>query len=167
MGIVSGLFSYETLSGSRTKMTFTPTHPMAALTEYTAHLPEAQDPAANSYTGHITFSWTSGSGSIEALPATASTSVLVPLTYQTSVLSVQTPLEVESTSPVNDAVEQELDLSTIEIEFNKEISSITATNDSINIKGYVATDHPSAGITVNEDIAKVIEVQGKKIILSI
>jgi len=129
-GIVAGTFSYETLSGSRTKMTFTPTNPMAALTEYTAHLPEAEDSAANSYTGHITFSWTTGSGSIEA-------------------------------------VQQELDLPTIEIEFNKEIAPVTATDISINVKGYVATDHPSAGITVNEDIAKVIEVQGKKIILSI
>jgi hypothetical protein len=148
-------------------MTFTPTNPMAALTEYTAHLPEADDDAANNYTGHVTFSWTTGSGSIEALPSTVSTSVLVPMVYQTSVLSAETPLQVESTTPVANAVEQELTLDTIEIEFNKEIAPATVTNDSVLIKGYAATDHPSANITVNEDIAKRIEVQGKKVILSI
>jgi hypothetical protein len=166
-GIVAGSFSFETLSGNRTKMTFTPTNPMAALTQYTAHLPEADDSAANNYTGHITFDWTTGSGSIEALPSTASTSVLVPLTYQTSVLSIQTPLEVSKTTPADNAIEQEIDLSTIEIEFNKEIFPVSATDDSIIIKGYKASDHPSAGITVNDDIAKNITVEGKKIILSI
>jgi len=166
-GIVAGAFSFETLSGSRTKMTFTPTNPMAALTQYTAHLPEATDPAANSYTGHITFNWTTGSGSIEALPTTVSTSVLVPLTYQQAVLSAQTSLEVEKTTPANNAVEQDLELATIEIDFNKEIMPVTVTNDSVTVKGYEASDHPSANITVNKDIAKQLSVQGKKVILSI
>jgi hypothetical protein len=165
-GIVAGAFSYATVSG-RTVMTFTPTNPMAALTQYTAHLPEADDAAANNYTGAISFSWTTGTGSIEALPSTVSTSILVPMIYQTSVLSAQTPLEVLRVTPTDGSVEQELDLPSIEIELNKEIAPVTVTNTSVTVKGYMASDHPSLTTTVNDDIAKKISVEGTKIILEI
>lgn len=161
-GIVSGTFSFETVSGA-TQMTFTPSFPMAALTQYTAHLPEADDANGTTYEGHVTFSWTTGSGSIEALPDTSSTSVL---TSTVTSLSALDDLEVVKTTPEADSAEQELDLTQIEIELNKAISA-SGLSDNISVKTYPATDHPSASSSADGELAKKVTVDGKKIIIEI
>lgn len=162
-GIVEGAFSFETVAGA-TKMTFTPSSPMAALTEYTAHLPEADDVNGTTYAdGQITFTWTTGSGSIEALPSTSSTSVL---TSTVSSLSVLDNLDIVKTTPVANSVENEVTLSSIEIEFNKAISS-AALSDNVSVKTYPATDHPSLSITSYENLAIRTSVNGKKLTIEI
>jgi len=161
-GIVAGAFSFETVAGA-TKMTFTPSSPMAALTEYTAHLPEADDANGDSYTGQITFSWTTGTGSIEALSDTASTSVL---TSTVSSLSVLDDLEIIKVTPLGDSVENETDLSQIEIEFNKEIV-LASLSDNISVKTYAVSDHPSLSVAAQGDIAAKLSTDGKKVIIEI
>jgi len=166
-GIVAGAFSFETVAGA-TEMTFTPSAPMAPLTQYTAHLPEADDTNSTTYSGHVTFSWTSGSGSIEALPSTGSTSVLSSVDLDTE-LSSQTALEIVSTTPANNQVEVTTELSEIEIEFNKEIASSSVNASNIVAKVYAAIDHPalSASIPPNNDLATQFSVDGKKIVIAI
>jgi len=157
-GIVQGTIVITTVSG-KSVLTFTPTNPMAALTLYTAHLPEADDSGGTNYTGHITFSWTTGSGSIEVLPDTASTSVLTSLV---SSLSSLTALEVVKTIPEDLSADNEITLETIEIEFNKYIHPASLA-DNITVKTYSATDHPSATATAIGDLATAVTVEGKKI----
>ena len=161
-GIVAGTFSFET-SGGKTIMTFTPSSPMYASTTYTAHLPEADDANSTTYTGHITFSWTTGSGSIEALPDTASTSVL---TSTISSLSVLDDLEIVKVTPLANSVENDLDLAQIEIEFNKAIVEASLA-DNITVTTYPATDHPATSISSYGVLGKKLSVNGKKVIIEI
>lgn len=161
-GIVDGTFSFETVSGV-TQMTFTPSSPMAALTEYTAHLPEADDVNGTEYTGHVTFSWTTGTGSIEALPDTSSTSVL---TSTVTSLSALDNLEIVAVTPRANSVENEVDLDSIEIEFNKEIAA-ESLSGNITVKTYPATDHPSASSSAQGDLGTKLSVDGKKVTIEI
>ena len=173
-GIVDGSFSFETVGGAignTTQMTFTPSSPMAALTEYTAHLPEADDSGGTTYSGHVTFSWTTGTGSIEALPDTSSTSVLSSLV---SSLSTLTDLEVVGVNGfsssggtkknISNSIENPVDTNRVEIEFNKNIAPASISGN-ISVKTYAATDHPSASSSVQGDLAKNTSVDGKKIII--
>lgn len=162
-GIVDGTFSFETVSGA-TQMTFTPSRQMSALIVYTAHLPTVDDVLANTYTGVVTFSWTTGTGSIEALPDTSSTSVLTNIVSSVSALEA---LEVVSTTPAVYAIEQDTDLVQIEIEFNKAIASNSVNSTNVKVKAYSASGHPSLGATVNETIAAKLTAAGKKIIIEI
>jgi hypothetical protein len=161
-GIVAGTFSFASV-GNKTQMTFTPSSPMYASTQYTAHLPEADDANGTTYTGHVTFLWTTGTGSIEALPDTSSTSVL---TSVVSSLSALDDLEVVKVTPLAESVENEIDLSQIVIEFNKVIY-LPSLTDNISVKTYKATDHPSASITNYDDLATRLTTDGKKIIIEI
>jgi hypothetical protein len=161
-GIVDGTFTYATINNA-TRMTFTPSSPMVALLQYTAHLPTADDAGGTTYTGHITFSWTTGSGSIEALPDTSSTSVLLSTV---SSLSVLNDLEIVKVTPLANSVENEVDLEQIEIEFNKVISSASLA-DNISVKTYSATDHPSANAGAQGELGIKTSVNGKKIIIEI
>jgi hypothetical protein len=170
-GIVSGTFSFSTVSGA-TRMVFTPSSPMAALTEYTAHLPEADDANGTAYSGHVTFSWTTGTGSIEALPDTSSTSIL---TSTVSSLSALDDLEVvkisgistgQTVSPLANSVENDVDMSQIEMEMNKVISAVSLAGN-ITVKTYPVTDHPSAVAAAEGDIATKLSTDGMKIIIEI
>ncbi len=164
-GIVTGTFSFETVAGV-TVLTFSPTQPMAPLIEYTAHLPQAKDATGTTHTGHVIFGWTSGSGSIEAMPSTSSLSVLTSISQVTS-LSALTDLEVDKTIPADNTVGQDVDLSTIEVYFNKAIESTSVSNTSVSAKAIPATDHPSAVGAIERDLAIKLTTEGKKIIIEI
>jgi hypothetical protein len=170
-GIVEGTFSFETVAGA-TKMTFTPSSPMAALTEYTAHLPEADDSNGTSYEGHITFSWTTGSGSIEALPDTASTSVLTSTISSLSVLDDLEVIKVRAITPSKtirslvDSVENPIDINRIEIELNKAID-VSSLSENVLVETFSATDHPSASASAQGEIATRLSTDGKKILIDI
>jgi hypothetical protein len=162
-GIVQGTFSFETVINT-TKMIFTPSQPMAALTQYTAHLPTVDDANGVTYTGSVKFSWTTGSGSIEVIPSTTSTSVLL---LSVPALSAIEDLRVLKTTPKDRSVQHSVDLSRIELEFNKVINGQTVNSNTVSIKAYPTTDHPSASAAVNENIAAKLTVDGKKVLIDI
>lgn len=170
-GIVEGTFSFETI-GAATRLTFTPSSPLVPLTQYTAHLPEADDSNGTTYEGHVTFSFTSGTGSIEALPDTSSTSVLTNVVSSLSTLDNLEVVKVRGITPdktiqsLSDSVENPVDLNRIEIEMNKAIDS-SSLSGNVKVKTYGVTDHPSASVTVRGDIATQLSVDGKKILIDI
>ena len=170
-GIVSGTFSFETVEGA-TQLTFTPSYPLAPLTQYTAHLPEADDSDGTTYEGHVTFSFTTGTGSIEALPDTASTSVLTSVISSLSALDNLEIVKIRGITPsktiqsLSDSVENPVDLSRIEIEFNKTID-VPSLSENIIVETFQATDHPAASTTARGDIATKLSVDGKKILIDI
>jgi hypothetical protein len=165
-GIVQGAFSFETVAG-KTVMTFTPTNPMAALTLYTAYLPDATGDDATEYTGQVTFSWTTGSGSIVEMPSNVSTSILTSLNQNTS-LAALTAMEVIETTPEQDSVQNDPNkLKQIEVLFNKQINASSIDSSKVTVRTYIATEHPNAAIAHNEELATVLEVQGPKLIIKI
>lgn len=170
-GIVSGTVSCSTVSGV-TQLTFTPSSPLYPLTEYTVHLPQADDANGTTYEGHVTFSFTSGTGSIEALPDTSSTSVLTNTISSLSALDDLEVVGVRGITPnktirsLSNSVENPLDLNRIEIELNKAID-ISSLSGNIAVETFAITDHPSASVSVRGDIATKLSTDGKKILIDI
>lgn len=147
----------------RTKWIFTPTRALAALTEYTAHIPEAKDLDGTTYEGYTTFSFTTGTGSIVALPSSGSTSVLGKSGSQDT-----SELEITKTTPADRAVQIDPETKTITIEFSTILDSDTVTTDKFIIKAEPATDHPNAAVSYSEEeLIKTLEITGNKVIISI
>lgn len=167
-GIVDGTFSF-TVTNSKTFMSFTPTHPFVAHTLYTAHLPEVLDLAGNTHSGHVIFSWTTGTGSIEYVPETFSSSILVPGSAALATVSLgeSASLEVNSITPKDHAIQIDPQLSQIVIEFNKDIDPASITDDVVTVTSVMSSDHPKASGTENGELTKVLEVDGNKLIIKI
>lgn len=178
-GIMQGSFSFQKISlgdpnqissdplNYRTKMIFTPSHPMAPGTEYVARLPEATDKNLVIYTGYIKFGWTTGSGSITALPTTASTSILNSIS-PISPLNQLTPFQLVKITPANRSIKNDpIKTNTITLEFNKNIDPTSVDPALIVLQTLPITDHPDLCITSIGDLGKKILVQGNKIIITI
>jgi hypothetical protein len=172
-GLVLGTVTYQKIDMTdedtevlvapyRTKYIFTPSHALAALTEYTVHIPEAKDLDGTTYEGYTTFSWTTGSGSIQVLPSSGSTSVLGK-TGGTDT----TELTITKTTPADNSVQVKTDTQEIIIEFSTKIDSDTVTIDKFTITAEPATDHPNAAISYKEELIKTLEVVENKVIISI
>jgi hypothetical protein len=182
-GIVQGTISYKHIDPTddtlevvttpyRTKAIFTPAHPLVKLTNYVANIPEVQDTSHVVYTGYYTFSWTSGSGSITALPTLASTSVLIPGSLP---FGGENTLSVLSTNPDNHSVQVSPDLSEVIVTFDKDLDDTTdnygvyTVNPSslITIIGEAATNHPDLDIQVTPELTKSITIEGNKLTIKI
>ena len=146
----------------RTKLIFTPSHVMAALTEYKAVLPQVTDSEGTLIEGAVTFSWTTGSGSIEALPSSGSTSVLGLSSSEAGDI-----LSVTKTYPTNHQVEIDPELEQIIITFDKPLEESTVTLDKFIITSQPATDHPSITVNYTEELVKSVEVDSNKVIITI
>jgi len=147
----------------RTKMIITPNHAMSALTEYIVNIPEVTDLTGTTYEGYYTFTFTTGSGSIQALPTTKSTSVLNRLNAIDN-----SELSIIKTTPANHGIQVDPSTKTITLEFSAPLVSDTVTNDKIIIVAEPATEHPSAGVQYSQnELIKSLEVQDNKIIISI
>ncbi len=171
-GIVQGVTKLNILtSGVTTQLEFTPTHPLAALTKYIVHLSDVNGSdfttfSGITYSGHITFSFTTGTGSIQEVPTTVSTSVLTTLNQKSSVSSL-TPFKVVTTSPVDHSIEQKTTTPEIVVEFNKDIEPSTVIAEDIEVKTIPATDHPSGIDKALGDLAKNVVVEGNKLKIKI
>jgi hypothetical protein len=117
------------------------------------------------YSGHLSWGFTTGTGSVEALPSTSSTSVISYL-YQQASTSL-TPLSVSSTVPENHDAQIDIDLSSITITFNKEIDSDTVTDDVVTIVTEIASSHPSLGAIARGEISKRMTVSGRTITITL
>lgn len=172
-GIVQGTFVFKKISMNdsetevtsspyRTKLIFTPSKPMAALTTYVAHIPEVKDSAGITYEGYYTFTWTTGSGSIQELPASGSTSVLGKTGSPANILSIT------RITPDNHSVQIDPNsLEQIIIEFDKELDPNSVSADMFKIMALPATDHPSANVVASGELEFDITVSGNRIILTI
>lgn len=180
-GIMEGTYSYKKIDMSnsdvevvaspyRTKMIFTPENPMAPLTQYTAHLPSADDLLGNTHSGHYIFGWTTGTGSIQYVPTTFSASILVPGSLTLGIeTSTGNPahLEVISTTPEDHDIQVEKETTEIVIEFNKPVDASSVTDARVIIETIAATDHPKATATANGELIKSLTVVGNKLTIGI
>ena len=179
-GIMEGTFSFVKIDMSdadlevvaspyRTKLVFTPEQPMAPLTQYTAHLPTADDLLGNTHSGHYIFGWTTGTGSIQYVPDTFSSSILVPGSVTLGIESQgsSAPLEVISTTPADHAIQIDPETSEIIVEFNKPVDAASVTDARVTIEAIAATDHPKATAPANGELIKSLTVVGNKITIGI
>lgn len=169
-GIVDGSFSFVTVSGVSTQMVFTPTWPLAALTEYVAQIRDTLDIGGETASGYLTFSFTTGSGSIEELPSAYSTSVLSSSfseVAQVSTSGYAAPLNVIKSIPADHSVENSIETSEIIIEFNKALDPNGVTANDITVETIAASDHPRLSPTVAGDLAKSVTVEGNRLKINI
>jgi hypothetical protein len=118
-----------------------------------------QDP----YTGTYIWSFTTGSGSIQTIPDSTSTSIIgqsVPLTALTP------GLQILNLTPVDRATNLPVSTKQIIVEFNNDIDTTTVTSDRIKIVGY-PVDGDEIRLFEAREIFKDITVSGKKIIIDI
>lgn len=166
-GLVSGTNVVST-SGGNTIITFTPTNPLAPLIEYTVNLHSVlETDGITSIDGFVSFKFTTGSGSIEEVPATTSTSVFSSTTLADIGLSTSIPLEIVKTTPADLSVKNSPLLKQIIVEFNKDIDANSFTADDITISTEPASDHPNLSTTSYETLGKTVTVSGNKIIIDI
>lgn len=172
-GIVQGKFDFAlSTSGVNTVLRFTPEQPMSALVKYTAVLTDTKNKAGVDYTGHLIFSWTAGTGSIEEIPADVSSSVLSS-TATTSASSTvlagggNSSFGITGVTPGDRTVEHSKDLSEIVVTFNKNIKESSVNADSVSVRTIPATDHPNASVGPEIELAKQITVAGNKLTIRI
>lgn len=164
-GIVQGTTTVTGVSGN-TLVTFNPTLPLAALTDYTAYLAEVTTSGVvpihtpDTISGIVTWAFQTGTGSIETVPSSVSSSVLADTFTEQSLSDVQTPLSVVGTTPTDHSIEQAPDdTREIVIEFNKALDPNIA-DANVSVKALEATDHPGIDITANGELAKGLTVDG-------
>jgi hypothetical protein len=176
-GIVSGELTFEKVDVSdpdvlvsgvpyRTRLTFTPSQPLAALTEYKFLISQSDTISGVTYSGIYSLTFESGTGSIEEIPASVSSSVLtstmLPVALQTA-----GAMTVKRTTPLDHAIEQAINLSSIVVEFTKDIDETSVTSDMITILAEPASDHPNTVATAQGYLAKTVTVSGNKLTISI
>lgn len=167
-GIMEGATTFLTISGSpdKTQLIFTPDQPLAPLTQYTAMLSDVMDASGITHTGIITFTFQTGSGSIEEVPTSVSSSIL-KTTAQPGILSTSGALQIVSTTPADHSIDQAVDLTEIIVEFNKDLDPATVTPAKVTVTAEKATDHPNASATANGELAKAVSVSGTKLTITI
>lgn len=158
-GIVEGEITVTGVDGN-TQVTFNPTLPFAALTEYIINLTSITTSGLDDIDGYVTFSFETGSGSIEEVPSSVSSSVLADTFTDQELSDTSVALSVVKTTPVDHSVEQSVDLREIVIEFNKAVDPASIHQATVEVEGLPATDHPNATITSSGSIAKTLELSG-------
>lgn len=167
-GIVQGTVTVSGIAG-QTVVTFDPTLPMAALTEYRVNMTSILNVDEVTIDGFVTLAFTTGSGSIEELPANISTSVLSVAIPEAAAVGLGTsaiPFEIIKTNPKDHSIQNSLDLREINIDFNKPINAASLTNN-VEVKTVPATDHPNASTNSLGDLAISTEVVGNRLKIKI
>lgn len=110
--------------------------------------------------------FSTGNGSIAAVPTTSSTSVTGG---QLSPLSTGTAFTIIKTTPTDFGTNLKPELAkTIIIEFSSDIDSSTITDSTVTVVAEPVSDHPAAGIlSPNGPIAKTLTVSGTKLIITL
>lgn len=152
--------------GGDTLVTLTPALPMAANLEYVANLTGILDALGAEIEGFVSFNFTSGSGSIEEIPATTSSSVLSSSTVLAGGGSADS-LSVVRTIPADHEIEVDPDLDEIIIEFDKAIDESSVSADSVAVETFPATDHPNANTQSAGTLATSVQVDGNQLKIKI
>lgn len=166
-GLVNGTTTVSGINGD-TVVSFISTQPFAPLTNYKVNLSGilAGD-GTTTIDGFVTLEFTTGSGSIQQIPSTVSTSILNLPTLHTISDTTGVPLQVVKITPNNRSVENAVTLREIIVEFNKEIDPTSVNIDNISIIASAITDHPKAVISAQGELVLTFEVSGKFLILKI
>lgn len=167
---VPGSITFETIdSGTKTKAIFTADQPLREDTQYTIYLTGdegidddvAPPIAAIDVTVLVgTYAWrfTTGSGSIQEVPETTSNAVagdgVLP--------SLSAPFDVQATVPANRSTG--VDVSTVTIQFNRDVDS-TTVNSAISIYSESVNGDPA--IPFLQSISYTSSVSGGTITLSL
>jgi hypothetical protein len=163
-GIVTGDVTVTGVAGN-TLITFTSAHPLVPELTYVVNLSDVLDAGSVAIDGFVSFSFETGSGSIETIPSTVSTSVL-----SSSVIESTAPtdtLKILSITPGNRSIQNPTTLDEIIITFNKDIDPLSVDVDSFGLSTLPATDHPNATVSGVRELTKTIEVSGNLIKLKI
>lgn len=179
-GIVQGSFEFKIIdlngnevaadnADARTKLIFTPTQPLAPLITYSVHITETLDSSGTAWPGYVGFNFESGTGSIEQLPSSVSSSVLSSgLSPSATVLAEGSAgLKILKTTPVDFSINNSSDLSEIVITFDKDLDSSTVTQDNVQVETSLASDHPSLSGSAKGKLAKQLIVSGKTLTIKI
>ncbi len=178
-GIVQGSFLFQIVDSNgvevpesngeaRTKLIFTPTQPMYPLIAYTVHVVETLDATQLVWPGYVGFTFESGSGSIEQLPSSISSSILSSGLAPSAITSSETTgMKVLSTVPADFSINNSSDLSEIVINFDKDLNATTVTQDKVIVETSVASDHPNLTATAKGKLAKQLIVSGKTLTIKI
>lgn len=167
-GIVQGVVTVE--KATNTLVTFTPTLPLVAQTLYIVNLSNVWDSAlVNEITGFISFSFETGTGSIEEVPATVSTSVLSAGLTESALFAngYLEPFQVVSTTPRDRTVQISPNTSEIIVTFNKPINPATVNTNAISIRTSPISDHPQVATQSLGELAKTIEIVGNQLKIKI
>ncbi len=183
-GIMQGVPSFQRVSLSdsnvivnsppyRTKMIITPDHPLAPLTKYTVNVPDFIASGDITYSGYVTYSFTTGNGSITQMPTDVSTSIISTALENTLSDYFNSALpgsdfRVLKTIPADNAIQVVASgLNTITIEFNKPVDLTSLSDEDVTITTFVATGHPNAAAEALGNISKTLSVMGNKIIATL
>lgn len=178
-GIVQGSFTFQVVDSSgievsesnteaRTKAIFTPTQVLYSLITYTVHITETLDNAQSLWPGYASFSFDTGSGSIEQLPSSISSSILSSGLAPSAITSSEiTGMRVLSTVPADFSINNSSDLSEIVINFDKDLDPATVTLDQVVVETSVASDHPNLIAIAKGKLAKQLVVSGKTLTIKI
>jgi hypothetical protein len=167
-GIVQGTITVSGISGN-TVVTFTPKYPLVPNLTYIVNLTGVLNNSSVEIDGFTSFSFETGTGSIEVIPSTVSTSVLSAGLSEAAILinSSAEPLSVLSTNPLDRSVQIDPSTREIVITFNKEVDPNSVNTDNIIVRTFPATDHPQAVTRSLGDLAKTVEVVGKQVKIKI
>ena len=178
-GIVQGSFLFQVVDSNgievpesnaeaRTKAIFTPTQSLHPLITYTVHIQETLDNTQTLWPGYASFSFDTGSGSIQQLPSSISSSILSSGLAPSTVVSGEiTGMKVLSTVPLDFSIDNSPDLSEIVINFDKDLDAATVTQDQVVVEASVASDHPNLVATAKGKLAKQLVVSGKTLTIKI
>lgn len=168
-GIVQGEVTVSGIAGD-TVVTFNPDLPFAASTEYRVNMTSIlTGTTLSGLDGFVTFAFTTGTGSIEELPADISTSPLSAAVTEAAAVGLSeaaTSFEVTTASPVDHSVQNPVELREINIDFNKPINSASVAGN-VEVKTVPATDHPNASTRSLGDLAISTEVIGNRLKIKI
>lgn len=165
-GIVQGETTVSGIAGD-TVVTFDPTYPMTPSTVYRLNLTGVQDSTEVDIDGFVTLEFTTGTGSIEEIPSSISSSVLSSAMSEAGAgVTADTDLAVLSADPEDNATGIPIDTDEIVITFNKPINP-SSVNGNVSVKTIPATDHPNATTNSQGDLAISTEVEGNKLKIKI
>lgn len=165
-GIVQGTVTVTGIMGE-TIVTFTPTLPLAPQITYVVNLSYIRDSSEVDIEGFVSFSFETGTGSIEVIPSTVSSSVLSAAIPESALLLSDEPLKIVSISPADRSIQNSTSLKEIVITFNKALNPASINDALISVKTIPVTDHPEAVVSSLGELAKVVEVVGEKLKLKI
>jgi hypothetical protein len=166
-GIVLGEITVTGISGN-TVVSFSPDLPLAALTNYVLNLTYVLElDGVTDVTGHVTVPFLTGSGSIEVLPSTASTSVLAQSSLSPLLDTSSLPFTITSVTPKDHSVQNPVSTREIVVEFSKNIDPLSVDSNAIAVETIPATDHPNIVIQANGELAKQVTVEGNKLKIKI
>lgn len=167
-GIVQGTVTVSGITGN-TVVTFSPTLPLAAQTLFIVNLSNVLDDLGVEITGFVSFSFETGTGSIEEVPSTVSTSVLSAGLTEGLLLAngYSQPLKILSTVPKDRTVQVSPNTSEIIITFNKPINPASVNADAISVHTSPISDHPQVSTQSLGELAKTVEVVGTQLKIKI